>query len=77
MLHLAVMVLVLLCLGLAWAVLRLFTEREYDHELDAAVERAIYEAGWLVEYREAHRKAKEALAKRRVPPMGEPEACNE
>lgn len=77
MLHIAVMVLALLCFGLTWVVFRLFSEREYDHELDTGVERAIYEAGWLVEYREAHRKAKGALAKRRDSPLGEPEACNE
>ena len=77
MLQLTVMVLSLLCLGLAWFVFRLVTEREYDYELDTAVERAIFEAGWLEEYHKAHRKAKEALVKGRALRRGKPVACNE
>jgi hypothetical protein len=65
MLQLAVTVLALLSFGLAWFIYRLFAEREYDHELNAEIERAIRDAGWLAEYLDALGKAKEALVKRR------------
>jgi hypothetical protein len=76
MLELAVLILVLLNCGLAWAIYRLFSVHQRDFEMDAAVERAIYDAGWLAEYRKANMKAAEALAERRTHQNCKQTACS-
>lgn len=75
MLLLAVMVLTVLSLGLGWTVYRLLVERERNYELNIAMERSIYDAGWFAEYREARNKAARALIEQRAGQDGKQKAA--